>query len=210
MLCQCGVRDGAPSCRRNAVPKSPTTIIEELVAAARGVVGIVAGDRKAANLFDFSPRGLAGSFIAFLVATTFSAYVPLVSTDAGAQLPPGRLLLMAAFLFAIQIGFSALVLRQINRMDGLVPYLVADNWATFFVTILSSLLGAFGLAGDFVLVVVGILVLVIEINIARLIVTLTPWQIAIFLIAQLVGVSVGLLLIGLVFPLPPNLMTPPA
>ena len=177
------------------------------MAAARGCVALISGDRRAAEYFDFSLRGLAGSFIAFLMATAFSAYLPALtgSSDNGGSI--SRLLLMAGLLFAIQIGFSALVLRQFKRMDGLVPYLVADNWATFFLTAISSVLAVFGISGDFVLVVVGLVVLVMEINIARLIVTLTPWQIVTFLVAQAFGVSIGLILIGLVFPLPPGLTT---
>ena len=190
------------------MPNRPTTIIEELVAAARGVAAIVVGDRRAVSYFDFSRRGLAGSFIAFLVATAFSAYLPLVGGGGQeTQIPTGRLLLMAVFLFGVQIGFSALVLRQLNRLDGFVPYLVADNWATFFITAISTLLNTFGLAGDFALILVGILVLVVEINISRLIVTLSPWQIAMFLVAQLVGVALGLIVIGLIFPLPPDIQS---
>lgn len=188
----------------------PTTIIEELTAAARGVGAIIAGDKRAATYFDFSLRGLAGSFIAFLVVTAFSAYVPLVTGGADPQLPTGRLLLMALFLYAVQVGFSALVLRQINRLDGLVPFLVADNWATFFVSIASTIIGVFGPAANFMLVIATLLVLLIEINIARLIVTLSRWQIAMFLVAQVVGVLIGLLIMGAIFPLPPELVPTPA
>lgn len=188
----------------------PTTIIEELAAAARGVGAIIAGDKRAASYFDFSTRGLAGSFIAFLVVTAFSAYVPLVTGGADPQLPTGRLLLMALFLYAVQVGFSALVLRQINRLDGLVPFLVADNWATFFVSIASTIIGVFGPAANFMLVIATLLVLLIEINIARLIVTLSRWQIAMFLVAQVVGVLIGLLIMGAIFPLPPELVPTPA
>lgn len=191
------------------MPKPPTTIVEELIAAARGVAAIVTGDRRAAGYFDFSQRGLAGSFIAFLVATTFSAFLPSVGGDSGyGALPPGRLITIAGFLFAVQIGFSALVLRQLKRLDGFVPYLVADNWATFFLTAISSLLTLMGIGGDFVVIVVGILVLIVEINTARLIVTLSPWQIAMFLVAQLVGVALGLIVISLFVPVPPDVLTP--
>jgi hypothetical protein len=110
---------------------------------------------------------------------------------------------MIAILFGFQIGFSAIVLRQLKRLDGLVPYLVADNWATFYITIASTVLTLFGFSGDIALIAIGILVLVIEINIARLIVTLSPLQIAMFLIAQLVGVSLGLIIVGVMFPLSP-------
>jgi len=192
------------------LPNRPTTIIEELIAAARGVAALVIGDRRAGGYFDFSLRGLAGSFIAFLTATAFSAYLPTVTGNASdAGVPTSRLLVMAVFLFAMQLGFSALLLRQLQRFDAFVPYLVADNWATFFVTAISGLFGVFGLSGDPVLLVVGVLVLVIEVNIARLILTLKPWQIVMFLVTQLVAVSIGLVIIGAVFPLPTDLVPAP-
>ena len=180
----------------------PTTIIDELVAAARGVAAILMGDRRAAACFDFSPRGLTGSFIAFLVATAASAYLPTVGGSGDAQLPTWRLLAMAGFLFVVQVGFSALVLRQLKRLDAFVPYLTADNWATFFVTAISSVFLVLGVSEYVVSLVVGLFVLVIEINIARLIMTLRPWQVVLFLVAQLVAVSIGLIIVGVVFPLP--------
>lgn len=183
------------------MPLRQTTIVDELAAAARGCVALLVGDRKAPDYFDFSRRGLLGSFIALLTSQLISAYGPLLL---GARPEPGtisRLLVMGAILFVAQVGFSAIVLRQLGRLDGLVPYLVADNWATFFLTILTGLIGAFGL-GNFELVFFAVLVLIIEINVARLIVTLSALQIAMFLIAQLVGVSLALILIGAIFPSP--------
>jgi hypothetical protein len=174
-----------------------------MTAAARGVVALIMGDRKAARFFDFSTRGLVGSFIAFLAITGVNAVLPIALGMSGATASIARSVLMVVILFALQVGFSAIVLRQLNRLDGLVPYLVADNWATFFITLASTLLALMGLAGDVTLIAIGILVIVVEINIARLIVTLSPLQIAMFLIAQLVGVSIGLLLIGVMFPLSP-------
>jgi hypothetical protein len=180
-----------------------SNFLEELMAAGRGVFSLVIGDRKAGSYFDFSQRGLYGSFIAFLVVTGINAALPVVLgiKDSGGI---ARSILMVAILFAFQLGFSAIVLRQLKRMDGLVPYLVADNWATFFLTLISGALAAAGIDGDPVLIVLAIAVIVIEVNIARLIVTLSPLQIAMFLIAQLVGVSIGLAIIGFTFPLPPG------
>lgn len=189
------------------VPYQPTTIFEELGAAARGSVALIVGDRSAPQYFDFSLRGLAGSFIAFLVAIAFSAYLPVLT---GAGDPEGsiaRLLLMVVLLFGIQIGCAALVLRQLKRLDGLVPYLVADNWATFFLTAISSLMAVTGLNGELALLVIGVGALVVEINISRLIVTLTPWQIVMFLAAQTFGVLVWLVAVGLSFPIPASVAT---
>lgn len=189
------------------MPQRPSNIIEEMVAAARGVAAVVVGDRRAPAFFDFSLRGLAGSFIAFLVATAFSAYLPILTGSGDGGIPTSRLILMAALLFAVQLGCTALVLRQLNRLDRFVPYLIADNWATFYVTAISSLLTVFGLSSDIAILLVGLLVLVIEINIARLVVSLGGWQIAMLLVAQLVGVCVGLLVVGLVIPLPANMIS---
>ena len=180
-----------------------STFIEELMAAGRGVFGLLIGDRRAGTYFDFSQRGLAGSFIAFLAVTGLNAILPVILglKDSGGI---ARGVLMVAILFALQLAFSAIVLRQLKRMDGLIPYLVADNWATFFLTLISGALAAAGVDGDPVLIVLAIVVIIIEVNIARLIVTLSPLQIAMFLVAQLVGVSIGLAIIGFTFPLPPD------
>lgn len=176
------------------------------MAAGRGVISLLTGDRRAGSYFDNSQRGLAGSFIAFLAITGVNAALPVLL---GTRDPGGiaRSILMVAILFALQLGFSAIVLRQLNRLDGLVPYIVADNWATFFLTLISGALAAAGVAGDPVLIVLAIVVIVIEVNIARLIVGLAPLQIAMFLVAQLVGVSIGLAIIGFAFPLPPEATT---
>ena len=180
-----------------------STFIEELMAAGRGVFGLLIGNRQAGTYFDFSQRGLAGSFIAFLVVTGLNAALPVAlgMKDSGGI---ARSILMVAILFAFQLAFSAIVLRQLKRMDGLIPYLVADNWATFFLTLISGALAAAGVDGGPGLIVLAIVVITIEVNIARLVVTLTPLQIAMFLIAQLVGVSIGLAIIGFTFPLPPG------
>lgn len=175
-----------------------------MTAAGRGVLALIKGDRRAPAHFDFSERGLVGSFIAFLTVAGLNAALPLLLGMDGPHVSAFRSIVMVAILFAFQIGFAAIVLRQLKRLDGLVPYIVADNWSTFFVTLGSSLLALFGLAGDVTLILVGILVIVIEINIARLIVTLSPLQIAMFLIAQLVGVTLGLIVVGALLPLPPE------
>jgi hypothetical protein len=181
---------------------NPTTLFDEMRSAARGVAGLIIGDRKSAEHFDFSQRGLVGSFIAFLAITGINAALPrLLGMDPA---PVFRSVAMVAILFAFQIGFSAIVLRQLKRLDGLVPYLVADNWATFFITIGATLLALVGLTGDMAIIALGVLVIIVEVNIARLIVTLSPLQIAMFLIAQLVGVSIALILVGMLLPLSPE------
>lgn len=179
------------------------TIIDEMAAAARGCAFLLIGNRSAPQYFDFSQRGLVGSFIAILVATAFSAYLPTLIglTEHGSVL---RVLITSSIAFGLQVAFAALVLRQLKRLDGFVPYLVAENWATFFLSVIAALLALLGAGGDLFLVIVGVVMLVIQINIARLIVTLAPLQIAIFLIAQLVAGAIGLLVVGMSMPVPPE------
>jgi hypothetical protein len=179
-----------------------STFIEEMMAAGRGVIGLLTGDRQAGSYFDLGQRGLLGSFIALLLITALNAVLPIILGDETESITRG--VLTVVLMLGLQIGFSIIVLRQIGRMDGLVPYLVADNWATFFLTLISAALAAAGLANDFTLIVLGVVVIIIEVNIARLILTLPPLQIAMFLIAQLVGVSIGLVVIGFLFPVSPD------
>jgi hypothetical protein len=179
-----------------------STFIEEMMAAGRGVIGLLTGDRQAGSYFDLGQRGLLGSFIALLLITALNAVLPIILGDETESITRG--VVTVILMLALQIGFSIIVLRQIGRMDGLVPYLVADNWATFFLTLIAAALAAAGVANDFTLIVLGVVVIIIEVNIARLILTLPPLQIAMFLIAQLVGVSIGLVVIGFLFPVPPE------
>lgn len=172
------------------------------MAAGRGVISLLIGDRQAGSYFDLGQRGLAGSFIALLLITALNAVLPIILGHETESIARG--VVTVVLMFVLQIGFSIIVLRQVGRMDGLVPYLVADNWATFFLTLVSAALAAAGLATDFTLIVLGVVVIVVEVNIARLILTLPPLQIAMFLIAQLVGVSIGLVIISFAFPILPD------
>lgn len=183
------------------------TLIEEMMLAGRGVVALLMGRRDAPQYFDLTLRGLAGSFVAFLVATTLNAYLPVMLSSAPEGTSAAQALLVVGVLYAVQMGFSAIVLNQLGRLDGLVPYLVAGNWGTFFVTLFTLLLSFASFDGGLALLMIGILVIVIEINTARIIVTLKPMQIVMFLVAQMVGVLLALTIIGMVLPVPE--MVPP-
>lgn len=187
------------------MPDIQKSFIEELVAAGRGVVALIIGDRKAPQYFDLSQSGLVGSFIGMLAITLVSAVLPLVLPGASENYSIARSAVIAVILFAFQIGFAAIVLRQIKRLDGLRPYVIADNWASVYISVGQLLLSFVGFQGDLAFFALSILVIVVEINIARLIVTLSPLQIAMFMIAQLVGVAIALILVGVLFPSPETL-----
>ena len=189
------------------MPDTPTRFVDEALSAGRGVLALVVGDRKAPQYFDLSQRGLVGSFIALLAVTLLSVALPAFLPLGGADYSIARSAAISVLLFALQLGFAAIVLRQLKRMDGLQPYVIADNWASVYISLGQLVLTLGGVQGDFAFFALAILVLVVEINIARLIVTLSALQIAMFMVAQLVGVSIALLFIS---PLMPPLDAPVA
>lgn len=173
-----------------------TTLLDELMAAGRGCFALLRGDRRSSTYFDFSLRGLVGSFIAFLVVTVLTVFIaPLLM---GGSLPAGeatRSIIGTLILLAVKDGAAWLFLRQNGRLDGFIPLIVADNWVNVFGAVLGALVAAVAGPSDVVLLGLGIVVIIVEINIARLIVTLSAWQIAIFIIVQLVASSIGIMLL---------------
>ncbi len=190
--------------RERLVPERSNDIWNEVASAARGVAALAIGDRRANSYFDFSDRGLVGSFIAFLVVAILNTAVPLVLGVPGTSGTVFRAIATVIIVLALQIGAAALVLRQLKRSDALVPYVVVDNWATFYLTIATTLLGLVGIGGELMFIVTGIVIIIIMINIARLILTLTPWQIASFLVVQLISGVIALFVVSAVFPLSPE------
>ena len=178
----------------------PTTLIEELMRAARGVAGLVIGDRKAPGYFDLSQRGLYGSFIAYLLILALNAYAPILLGVPDSQGTVLRVTLSNIMLYVAQIAACALALRQLDRRSSFVPYLVANNWASFFFVFIALLVGLTSGGVGITLLILGILVIVVEVNIARVVIGLTAMKVVFFLVAQLVGGGVGLLLITLIFP----------
>ena len=176
------------------------TFLQEAVEAARGLIAIVMGRRDAYRHFDLSYAGLFGSMAAFFIALLVNGFLPMLLGMSEQMAPAWQSILLALILFALQVGFATLVLRQFGRLDGLIPYLVTDNWATFYMTIVSVVMAIANIQSDIAVLPLAVLILIIEINIARLIVTLSGWQIAAFLAAQFAGVFVAMIVFGGLFP----------
>lgn len=176
------------------MPQEQRNFIEEAVAAARGVAGLVVGNREVERWFNLTPHGLIGSLIALLAVTGISAVLPMVMGHPGAVL---RGLAGYGLLLALQVACSAIVLWQVKRLDGFMPYLTAANWASVYVTVISTALNLVGVSDEFLSLPLAVLVIVIAVNIGRLIVKLPPLQVAMFVIAQTVGAVIGTLALGL-------------
>ncbi|KKB76658.1 hypothetical protein VW35_18025 [Devosia soli] len=184
-----------------AQPNSP--FFDEAANAIRGCVALITGKRDSSTFFDFSQRGLVGSLIAALVAILLAAFGPLVL---GLALPPGtatQSVVVNGVLFLTQAGMAYIVLRQMGRQDGFIPYLVASNWVTLFSAVLLLISTVFGPVGMVLLLGIAVIALLTFINIGRFIVTLAPMQIALLFVSQAVGVFLALGLIAIFLPAPP-------
>jgi hypothetical protein len=179
-----------------------STFLDELKAAAQGCFALLVGNRQAPSFFDFSQRGLVGSLIAVLIAVGIGGFGIALS---GQPVPPGtatQSIIVNLALYAAQAGAAWLALRQMGRQDGFVPYIVASNWvalATIVLLMLSAILGPLGIV---ILAVVVVLALASFVNIGRFIVTLSPLQIGLLFLAELVGVFVMLAIVALTLPPP--------
>ena len=186
-----------------------TSFLDECIAAAKGCAALLVGQREAARYFDFSQRGLVGSFIGLLLVVAVTTYLPLLfglGTAAGSTAVD---LLMTVLLYGLEILFAYIALRQIRRADGFVPFLVADNWGSVVLSVTLLLLTLVGF-GPVAVLAIGVAALVLKINTARLIVTLAPLQVAIFVVAQFVGVLLWFLMLLAMVPLSPETLGPVA
>lgn len=178
------------------------TFLEELMAAGRGVFALLVGDRRAGSYFDFSQRGLAGSFIALLIVVGLEAVLPLILSSTHDSITAATVQFVVAYAFLL--AFTALVLRQLKRLDALMPYLISYNWLNFFAVLILCAVLAAGLGAAPAIVVIAIMGIVIQVNIARLIMTLSPLHIAFMIGAQIVGLLIAVLILNLVFPPSPD------
>jgi hypothetical protein len=176
------------------------TFIEEAVQAGRGIVAIIIGRRDAHRFFDLGLAGLAGSLAAFFIALMINGYLPFLLEPSEQMVPAWQSILLALIQFALQLTFAALILRQFGRADGLVPYIVTYNWMNFFLSLLTLTLMLLHLMNDFLMVSLSVLVLYIAINIGRLIVSLTGWQIVALLATQLAAAIFSLMIFIMFFP----------
>lgn len=180
-----------------------TTFLDELIAAARGCLALLIGNRQAPSYFDFSQRGLVGSIIATVIGIALAGFGPMLT---GIPIPSGaatQSVIVNGLLFVAQALTAFVALRQMGRQDGFVPYLVASNWVTLASAVLLLLSTLFGPAGIVILVLVVVLALATFINIGRFVVTLTPLQIGLLFVSQAVGVFLALAVVAVILGPPP-------
>jgi hypothetical protein len=188
-----------PSRIRDLDLAAGSSFTDAMRSALVGVGAIITGKRDATTHFDVSRPGLLDSFIALLISTGISAALPMLLGTPGAKGTAFELVVSVALLFAAQVGASAMVLNLLGKRDRLIPYVIADNWSSFFVTLGTLALTIMGAPDGILLFPAVILVIAIEINVARVIVGLKPMQVAMFIASHFVAALLGLLILRAIF-----------
>ena len=189
------------------------TLFQEAAWALGGTWRLLLGKRDARAHFDFSQRGLAGSFIPLVLATV----VMVIFIGMGSAGQTGVSAAMQMFILGAigTLRFTAmrLILPRLDALHAFRPCMVASNWASaiLFSLILAATLGTALLAAmalgptardtivGIVLLLwaaVGIALVVIEINILRIVAGLGATEIVLVLAAQLFAILAGFYLIG--------------
>lgn len=179
-----------------------TSLIDEARLAAQGTVRMIAGRRDAAIFFGEDLPALFGSLLALVAAIVFSLVVSTVQIAMMGATPvvsSFETVATTAIIFIGQVGGTYAAFRSLRRPDRFVPYFVAENWVSFYLSVVTAVIGLIGLDRGVILLLVGLVTLVTKINIARLVSELHASGIAILIIAQICGGAAALLVVGLVF-----------
>jgi len=179
------------------------TLINEAVLAGHGVFSLALGKKDAERFFTLTLFGLTGAAIALIIAMAISAFTPVILGNANEMIPPNKAFIYTAGVYLVQIGAGAIVLNQLKRLDAFIPYLVADFWSTFYVTLVTLVISMFNLEKGIFMLVLAILVLAIKINIIRLIVKLPFGQITLFFAAHLIAGFIALIVLGSILGIEP-------
>lgn len=167
--------------------------LEEMIDAAKGVFALIRGEKDKLGYFNFSLSGLVGSFIAVLIGLTLQEIFSGPGPE-DLQVPAWANLLSYTLLYATPFLVAYGFLSIIGQRERMLAYMVANNWASFFFTLIIVAIFIFQLlasVGYFVIVVLTILVFW---RTARIILGFTMPQTIIFFVATIMAVLMAAML----------------
>lgn len=184
------------------VSSTPPTLQQETVSAAQGSWRILIGRRDALSYFETDQRGLVSSFIALFVSIAVTLTTTALMHSGASAVSSFSLIFTNLILYTSLVAASWVVLKVLGKADRFVPFLAVDNWLNAFISVILALTTFVGLTGDTVMFAAIIAGLAARINNARIVVGLNVSQIILLMVAQVVGVVVGLGVLGLFLPVP--------
>jgi len=195
------------------VAERGSTLLEEAGRAVGGMLRLVLGRRDAISRFDFSQRGLAGSFIALIVAfVVFTAITGMGAAVRQTMSPTGQLFIIGTLVAARFVALR-ISLPRLDALHAFRPVMVASNWvnaiavgglvaATFCLAFVGALmLGP--TAGETLVaiiltlwVAIAIATFVAEVNILRLVAALGGGEIVMVLAAQVFALILAIFILA--------------
>lgn len=194
-----------------SVARHPT-LFEEAGSALAGTWLLLAGRGEARGYFDFSQRGLAGSFIPLVLAcVTLVTFLGMGPADQ--SISAAMQVFVLGAIATLRYSALRVILPPLGASDAFRPYMVASNWASA-IAVAAVMVLTFGVAfvaalilgptsGETLVglvlalwVAVAIAIVVIEINILRIVAGLGAGEIILALAVQLLAVLTGFALIG--------------
>lgn len=169
---------------------------QEVISAADGSWRLLIGRREAPGYFTTDLRGLVSSFLALLVVVAITLVLNALTAPADFPLTSFDIFSSNALLYLAMTGASWVALKFLGKQDMFIPYLAVDNWINAVLQIALALLGLINPQGDFVLLIALVAGLAARINNARLVVGLKAGGIVILIIAQMIGILIGLMFVG--------------
>jgi hypothetical protein len=195
------------------VANRQSTLFEEAVRALGGTWRLLLGRSDALSRFDFSQRGLAGSFIPLVLA--FVAFVVFMGLGSGQgpTVSGAGLLFICGALVSARFVALRLVLPRLDAQHGFRPALVASNWSNAIVlaalliaTVVGAFVGALVLGPDAGAVLVDIVLVAwaalaiaaftVEVNILRLAVGLRGGEVFMVLAAQVFALILAVFILA--------------
>lgn len=190
-----------------------STLFEEALRAVGGTWRLVLGRREATSGFDFSQRGLAGSFIALIVAYVLFTAITGIGAAARQTMSPSGQLFIIGTLTAARFGALRIVLPRLDALHAVRPVMVASNWvnaiavgglvtATFCLAFVGAMMLGPTAADTLVAIILtlwvatAIATLVAEVNILRIVAGLGGGEVVMVLAAQVFALILAIFILA--------------
>jgi len=164
--------------------------LEEMVDAARGIYALIRGEKEKLGYFNFSQSGLVGSFIAVFIGLILQELFAGPGPEEF-QVPAWANLLSYAILYATPFIVAYGFLGIIGERDRMRGYIVVNNWASFFFTLIIVAIFIFQLLASVGYFVIVVLTIIIFWRTARIILGFSVPQTIIFFVATVMGVLIA-------------------